>query len=181
MTRDFAHGFLEELFAGRNLMPGRGPGGMWKRNEVEVMVCALDTIFATDCLFELGAIDELSDGQSAYGNYETRFQDSNLVVHPGRTVEDFIGGGNAIATAHSFAWETSANGGEINCRSDTCFVYPAKFFEPPEQRFAGGVRKRSFQDGFTRPGGLSDQHYLTENRSAGDRRGSHAGTTPALH
>ena len=55
---------------------------MWKRNEVELMVGALDTKFATDYLFELAAIDELGDRQSANWNYETRFQDSNLVVHP---------------------------------------------------------------------------------------------------
>ena len=83
MARDELERALEQFFARRNFRPGRGAGGMRQRNEIETVLRALSSKFATDDLFQFCAIDELGDGQSADRNDEPRPQDFDFVIHPG--------------------------------------------------------------------------------------------------
>src|SRR4029077_11762416 len=121
---------LGECFAGWNFVPGRCAGRMRQRNQVEAMVCMHDAKFAANYVLQSSAVDELHDRQSAHRNNETWLQNPNLVIHPQRTVANFIWCWNAVGAAGIFARETAADGGEIDLRSDGSFVHSAKLFEP---------------------------------------------------
>lgn len=117
MSRDFAQGSDEQFFAGRKFVPGRCPGGMRQRNQIESMSGAADSEFTADYLFELCAIDELGDGQAADWNNESRFQDADLVLHPRGTITNLVWSRDAVAAAGILAGKTSTDCGEIDCRS----------------------------------------------------------------
>jgi hypothetical protein len=139
---------------------------MRQRNQVEAVARMHYSKFVANYVFQFCAVDESHDRQSADGNDETRLQDPNFIIHPHRTVANLIWCRDAVGAAGILAWETAANGGEINLRSDGGFVHPAKLFEPTEERFAGRVRKRSFQYRFSRTGRLADDHYIAYDRAA---------------
>jgi hypothetical protein len=135
--------------------------------------------FAANYVFQFCAVDKLHDRQSADGNNETRLQNPNLIIHPQRTVTNLIRCWDAVGAAGVFAGETTADRGEIDLRSNGGFVHSAKLFEPTEERFAGGVRKRSFQCRFPWTGRLPDDHHIAHDRATGYRRGLHAWTAAA--
>ncbi len=160
-------------------MPGRGAGGMRKRNHVEAMPGTLNTKFAADHFFQLRRIDELRDSQPTDGNDEARPQNFDFVIHPGSAVANFVRSRNAICAARIFSGKTAANGGEINFRPNRGFVYAAEFFEPAEKCLASGMRKRSLQNRFSWTGCLTNDHYIARDCATGDRRGFHARTPTA--
>ena len=125
-----------------------------------------DSKFAANYVFQLCTVDELHDRQSADGNNETRLQNPNLIIHPQRTVANIIRRRDAIAAPGIFARETTADGGEIDLRSNGGFVHSAKLFEPTEKCFAGSVRKRSFQCRFSRTGRLPNNHHIADDRAS---------------
>jgi hypothetical protein len=125
-----------------------------------------DAKFAANYVLQSSAVDELDDRQSADRNNETRLQNPNLIIHPQRTVTNFIWCWNAVGTAGIFAGETTADGGEIDLRSNSGFVHSARLFEPTKERFAGRVRKRSFQRWLPRARRLSDDHHIAHDGTA---------------
>jgi hypothetical protein len=157
---------LGECFAGWNFMPGRRAGRMRQRNQVEAVARMHDAKFAANYVFQFCAVDELHNRQSADGNNETRLQNPNLIIDPQRTVANFIWCWDAVRAAGIFAGETAADGGEIDLRSNGCFVHSAKSFEPTEECFASSVRKRSFQHWFPGTGRLPNDHYVAYYRAA---------------
>ena len=125
-----------------------------------------DAKFAANYAFQFCTVDELHDRQSADGNNETRLQNPNLIIHPQRTVANFIRRRDAVGAAGIFAGETAADGGEIDLRSNGGFVHSAKLFEPTEECFAGRMRKRSFQRRFPRTRRLPNYHHIAYDRAA---------------
>ena len=91
---------------------------MRQRDQIESMLCAFNAEFAADDFVQGGAIDEPRDGETADRDYETRSQNFDLFIHPGRAIANFIGCRNTIAAIWSFPRKTSANRCEINCRSN---------------------------------------------------------------
>jgi hypothetical protein len=169
----------EQFFSRRNLVPGRGARRMRKRDHVETVPCALNTKSAADHFFQLRAVDELHNSQSAYRNNQTRPQNFDFIIHPGRAIADFIRSRNAICAARILSGKTTADGGEINFRTNCSFVHPAEFFEPPKKRLTSCVRKRSLQNRFARTGRLTNDHNIAHDCAARDWRGFHARTTTA--
>src|SRR6476660_2895248 len=139
---------------------------MRQGNQVEAVASVRDAKFAANYVLQSSAVDELHDRQSADGNNETWLQDSNLIIHPQRTVANLIWCWNAVGAAGIFARETAADGGEIDLRSNGGFIHSAKLFEPTEERFAGRVRKRPFQRRFPRTGRLTNDHHIAHDRAA---------------
>src|SRR5437762_12384550 len=129
---------------------------MRQRNQVEALARMRDAKFAPNYVFQFCTVDELHDRQSADGNNETRLQNPNLIIHPQHTVTNLIRRSHAVGAARIFAGETTADGGEIDLRSNGGFVHSAKLFEPTEECFASSVRKRSTQRPFPRPRQLSN-------------------------
>ena len=139
---------------------------MRQRNQIEAVVRMHDAKFAANKVLQSFAVDELRDRQSADRNNETRLQNPNLIIHPQRTVANLVWRRDAVGASGIFAGETAADGGEIELRSNRGFVHSAKLFEPTEECFAGGVRKRSFQCRFSRTGRLPNDHYIAHDRAA---------------
>ena len=139
---------------------------MRQRNQINAVVCMNDAKFAANYVVQFCTVDELRDRQSADGNDETRLQNPNLMIHPQRTVANFIRRRDAVGAAGIFTRETAADGGEIDLRSNGGFVHPAKLFEPAKECFASRVRKRSLQDWFARTGRLPDDHHIARDRAA---------------
>src|SRR2546430_8550229 len=169
----------EQFFSRRNLVPGRGSGGMRKRNYIEVVPGTLNAKFAADYFFQLRAIDELRDSQPADGNDERRPQNFDLTIHPGRAVANFVRRRNAISAARIVSGKTAADRCEINFGTDGSLIHPTKFFEPPKKSLASCVRKRSLQHRLPWTGGLTNDHYIAHDCAARDRRGLHARATTA--
>jgi hypothetical protein len=173
VSRNQFESALGERFAGWNFVPGRSAGGMRQRNQVEAVVRMDDPKFAANYVFQFCTVDELHDRQSTDGNNETRLQNSNLIIHPRRTVANLIWCWNAVGASGIFAGETTADGGEIDLRSNGGFIHSTKLIEPTEECFAGRVRKRPFQRWFPRTGRLPNDHYIAQDRAAGHRCGLH--------
>jgi hypothetical protein len=95
-----------------------------------------------------------------------RLQNPNLIIHPQRTVANLIRRRDAVAAPGIFARETTADGGEIDLRSNGGFVHSAKLLEPTEECFAGSVSKRPFQRRFPRTRRLPNDHHFAQNRAA---------------
>ena len=134
MPGDFAHRFLQQLFAGRDLVPGRGAGRMRQWNQIEPMVRAFDIKFPTNHFFQFLAADELGDGEFADGNDQLRLEEIDFIVHPRRAIPDFVGRGNSVTSGSSLAGKTATDRGEINLGADLFFVHAAKLLEPTEER-----------------------------------------------
>src|SRR6266480_4698581 len=169
----------EQFFSRRNLVPGRGSGGMRKWNHVEVVPGTLNAKFAADYFFQLRAIDELRDSQPADRNDETRPQNFDFMSHPGRTVANFVRSRNAISAARIFSGKAAADRCKINFGTDGSLIHPTEFFEPPKKSLASCVRKRSLQHRLPWTGGLTYDHYIAHDCAARDRRGLHARATTA--
>ena len=136
---------------------------MRQRDQVEAVARMRDAKFAANYVFQFCTVDELHDCQPTDGNNETRLQNSNLIIHPRRTVANLIRRRDAIGAARIFAGETTADGGEIDLRSNGGFVHSARLLEPTEECLAGSVRKRSFQRWFPRTRRLADDHHIAHD------------------
>src|SRR6266853_3210719 len=136
---------LGQCFSGWDFVPWRRTGGMRQRNQVEEVARTRDTESATDHVLQLCTVDELHNRKPANGNDEMRPQNSNLIIHPQRTIANLIRRGDAIRARGIFAGKTTADSGEINSRANGDFVHSGKLFEPTEKRFPSSVRKRPFQ------------------------------------
>src|SRR5215510_13865504 len=170
MARDQFERSPQQLFARRNLVPGRRARWMRKGNQVERMPCALNTKFAADHFLQFRAIDELGDSQPTNRNNETRSQNFDFIIDPRRAVANLVRSRNAICAARIFAGKTAADRCEINFRSNGGFVHPTEFFEPAEERLAGGMRKRSLQNRFPWTWRLTNDHHVAYDCAARDRR-----------
>src|SRR5262245_56721241 len=123
MTRDQLEGALGECFAGWNFVPGRRAGRMRQRNQIETVTRMLDAKFAANYLFQFCTVGKLQDCQAADGNYESRLQNPNLIVHPQRAVANLIRCWDAVSAAGVFARETTADGGKIDFFPNSDFVH----------------------------------------------------------
>ncbi len=123
---------------------------------------------------------KLSDGKFAYRNDQLRSQQIDLVVHPGRTIPDFIRRRNAVSAGGRLPWKAAADRGEINLRAHLRLIQMTEFIEPAEERAAGRPCERPSQNRFSDPWRLPDQHDPAKNCSARDRWGQHSRTEPAL-
>jgi hypothetical protein len=146
---------------------------MRQRNQVEAVARTRDTESATDHVLQLCTVDELHNRKPANGNDEMRPQNSNLIIHPQRTIANLIRRGDAIRAAGIFPGKTTADCGEINFRTNGGFVHSTKLFEPTEKRFPSSVRERPSQGWFPRPGRLSNDYYVAHDSAAGHWRGFH--------
>jgi hypothetical protein len=171
---------LGECFPGWNFVPGRRAGRMRQRNQVEAVARIDDAKFATNYVFQFYTGDEPRHRQAADWNNETGLQNPNFIIHPQRTVANLTRRWDTVGSAGIFAGEAAAHGGEINLRSNGCFVHAAKLFEPTKECFAGSVRKRSFQRWFPRTRRLPNDHYVAHDRAAGNRLGLHPWTATAF-
>lgn len=105
---------LGQSVTGWNLVPGRCARGMRQRNQVEAMSRTCDSEFSPNYVFQLCAIDKLDNGQSTDRNDQTRPQDLNFIVHPGRAIANLIWRRDAVGAAGIFTRETAADGSEID-------------------------------------------------------------------
>lgn len=152
---------------------------MRKRYHVETLPRTRDAKLSPDHFFQLCAVDELHDGQPTDWNHEARLQNFDFPIHPRRAVANLIRSRNAICPTRILSGKTAADGCEINSRSDRGFIHPAKFFEPAKKCLPCGMRERSLQDRFSRPRGLTNDHYVAHDRAAGDWRRFHPWATTA--
>src|SRR6202022_2530226 len=120
---------------------------MRQRNQIEDVSGRTRAKFAANDLLQFRALDELRDRQPAGRNYETRLQDFDFLVHPGRAISNLIRRRHAIGPAGRFAGKTATNGREINCRSNGGFVYSAKLLEPAKECLPSRVGEWAFQSG----------------------------------
>ena len=139
---------------------------MRQRNQVEPVASMRNAKFVTNHVLQFCTVDKLNDRQSADGNNETRLQNPNLIIHPQSTVANLIRGRDAVRTTGIFTGETTADGSEIDVRSNRGFVHSAKLFEPTEECFASGMRKRSLQRRFPWTGCLPNDHHVANDRTA---------------
>ena len=139
---------------------------MRQRNQVEPVASMRNAKFVTNHVLQFCTVDKLNDRQSADGNNETRLQNPDLIIDPQRAVANFIRGWNAIGAARIFAGKTAADSGEINLRPHSRFVHSAKLFEPTEECFASGMRKRSLRRRFPWTGCLPNDHHVANDRTA---------------
>ena len=114
MPRDHFELALSQCFAGRNFVPGRCAGRMWQWNQVELTACMENAEFAADYAFQFNAVDKLRDRQSTDGNDKARLQNSDLVIHPQRTVANLIRCWDAVTATGIFSGETTADRSEVN-------------------------------------------------------------------
>jgi hypothetical protein len=166
MTRDKFERALGQPFARWNLVPRRGARGMRQWNQVEAVARTHDAKFAANHVLQLCAVDELHDRESPDGDDEARLQNSNLIIHPQRTIANFIWRWHAVRPAGIFARETTAYCGEIDLRPNSGFAHSAKLFEPAEECFASRMGKRAFQRWFPRTRRLSNYHYVAHDGAA---------------
>src|SRR6267378_1586688 len=179
MTSDQFQRASEQFLSRGNLVPGRGTGGMRKRNYFEAMPGTLTAKFPADHFFQLRTIDELRDSQPADGNDKARPQNFDFVIHPGSAVANFVWSRNSIRAARISSRKTAADRCEINFRTDCSFVHRAEFCEPPKKRLTSGVCKRSLQHRFPWTGRLTNDHYIAHDCAARDRHRFHARATTA--
>jgi len=142
---------------------------MRQRDQIKSTFGARYSKPATDHAFQLFAVNELRDGQTAHRDYETRFQNFDLVIHPGGAIANFIRRRNTIATGWSFAGETSTDRCEIDCRSHGGFVQTTELIEPAKHCFTSRVGERALQYRLARTGCLADQHDIAQDRPARNR------------
>jgi len=72
---------------------------MRQRNQIKALSGAVRAKLATDNLLQLCEFDKLRDRESANRNNQTRLQDLDLFVHPGRTIANFVRCRHAIGPA----------------------------------------------------------------------------------
>src|SRR5215469_2432965 len=179
MTRDFAHCFFEKLFSRRNLVPWRRTGRMWQWNQIKNMTRTGFGKFFANHFLQVLTSDELRDCQSAHRDNQTRFQDFDLVVHPRRTIKNFVRCRDAISPAGGFTRKTPTYGCEINSRPDRCLIHFAESFEPPKESSTRGVCEWPLQGWLTRPGCLANDYHLAADGTAGNGRRLHSAAASA--
>jgi hypothetical protein len=153
---------------------------MGQRNHVEGPAIATLRKGSADHFVEFFERQELRNGQFADWNDEARSQQFDFVVHPGRTIPNFVGSRNTISPRGRFPREAAADGGKINPGAHFCFAQIAKLLEPTEEGAARRPGKRFAEDRFPGARRLTDQHDFAQDRPAGNRRREHARTAPAL-
>ena len=110
---------------------------MRQRDKIDNYTCAFRAKFSSDHIFKFFEGQKLREGQPSDRNNKTRTQNSELIIHPGRAISNFIRCRYAVATARRFAGETSTDRGEVDGRSYRPLVHATEFLEPAEQSFAG--------------------------------------------
>jgi hypothetical protein len=153
---------------------------MRQRDYFEGATVAADLKTAPHDFVQFLEREKLRDRKFADGDDESRLEQGDLSIHPGRTIPDFIRRWNAIATRSRFPGETSTDGCEVNLRAHFRFIQVTEFFEPTEEGAARRPGEGPAQDGLFHSGRLADEHDFAEDWSAGNRRRQHARTAPAL-
>jgi len=153
---------------------------MGQRNHVERATIATLRKRAAHHFVEFLESQKLRDGQFSDRDYEAWSQKIDFVIHPRRTISDFVGRWNAISARGCFPREAAADGGEINPGAHLRFAQMAKLFEPTEEGAARRPGKRFAQDRLSDSGRLTHEHDFAQDRPAGNRWRQHARTTPAL-
>ena len=179
MTRDFAHRHFEKLFSRRNLVPWRRTGRMRQWNQIKNVVHATSAKFLANHFLQPLASDELRDCQSADRDNQTRLQDFDLLIHPRRTIANFVRCRDAIRAAGGFARKTPAHRCEINSRPNDRLIHPAELFEPSKESLTSRVCEWPLQGWLTRTGCLANDHDVAGDGAAGNGRRFHSRAAPA--
>ena len=153
---------------------------MRQRDYFEGATVAADLETAPDDFVQFFEREELRDRKFADGDDESRLQQIDLIIHPGRTIPDLVRRWNAVAARSCFPRETAAHGREINLRAHFHFVQVTEFLEPTEERPASGPREGPAEDRLFHARRLTDQHDLAQHGAARNWRRQHARTAPAL-
>ena len=153
---------------------------MGKGNQIEVLAGARGAKTLSDDLVEFSDRHELRDRQFAHRDDEMRAENFQLAIEPGRTVRDFLGVGNAVASAWGFAGETAADCGEIYPSPHFLFIQAGRLLEPPEKSFASSPGKRFPGQRFAHAWRLPNEQDLAHDRAARDRRRVHPRAAPAI-
>lgn len=103
---------------------------MRKRDEIEGKAFILDDEPATNDAIEFVHDDEPGNGKSANGNNESRTQDLQLIVHPGRTIRNLLRRWHAIGPAGCFSGKTTDDSSEVDSRTHRRFIHCAPLFKP---------------------------------------------------
>src|SRR6476646_4874502 len=180
MTRNAPHCFPEETEARRDAMPGRCTGRMGERNQIESAAFIVNGKGPAHHFIELLERQELRDGQFADGDDQLGSQEIDLVVHPGRTIPDFVRRRNTVAAGCSFARETAADSGEVDPGADLFFVHSTELLKPAEERAPRGPCEGLPQDRLFNTRCLTDEHDLAQYRTAGNGWWNHSRAAPAL-
>lgn len=180
MPGDQPHRFPEQADSRRNAMPGGGAGRVGQWNQVEGAAVVAELKRSTHDFVELLEGKKLGDREFADGNDELWSQKIDFIIHPGRTIPDFVRRRDAVAARGGFAGEAATDCGKINLGTDLFLAQRAELLEPPEKRATRGPRKWFAQDGLFYPRRLTDQDHFAQDGTARHRRRYHPGTTPAL-
>ena len=129
---------------------------------------------------ELRENKKLGDRKFADRNDELWSQKVDFIIHPARTIPNLIRRRNPVAVRGRLAGKTAADGGKVNPRAHLRFTQMTEFFEPTEERAASRPGEWLAQNRFSDTGGLTEEHHLAEDRSAGNRRRQHPRATAAL-
>ena len=166
MAGDEGHGVGEECLTGLDAGPGRGAGGMGKRDEVEFPAVEGGAETRADDLIHAGAGDEALDGEAADRDDEFGLQEEDFLAEPLGAVFDFGGIWDAIAAGRVAAGEATAYGGHVNVSAKYFFVYAGVLLEPRKEALAGSPGEGTAEHGFADAGGLADEEDATKDGAA---------------
>lgn len=139
---------------------------MRQRNQVEGATVAPKGEGAPNYLVEFLEREELGDREFTDRNDELRLQQIDFVIHPGRTISNFVWRGDAVAACRSFPGKAAADGREINVRADLFLSQPAELLKPAEEGAARRPREGFAEHRLFHAGRLADEHYFAENWAA---------------
>lgn len=145
-------------------------------DQIKIVIVSAKEKFTADDAIEFLARDKLRDRELADRDDEAWPQNLEFFLHPRGTISNLFRDRNAVAPARRLPRETTNDGGEINARTDRCFVDSAKFFEPAEESLPRGMREWPFQNRLPHARRLAHDDDVAYDCAAGDRRWNHART-----
>jgi len=153
---------------------------VWERDEVENAVLVSNGKGAANDFIEFFERQKLGNGEFADWDDQFGTQEIDLVIHPGRTVPDFVRRRNPIPARRRFAREATTDRGEVNFGANLLFIHAAELLEPAEQRPASCPREWFAEHRFFYAWRLANQHDFAEDWAARNWRRQHPRATPAL-
>lgn len=153
---------------------------MRQRNQVEAAAVPTKREGVPDDFVELLERKKLGDRELTDRNNEPRLEEIDLIIHPGRTIPDLVGRGNAVAARRGFPGEATAYRREINLGADLFFTQSAELLEPAEKGATRRPREWLAEHRLFYAGRLADENHFADDRSARNWWRQHPGATPAL-
>jgi hypothetical protein len=153
---------------------------MRQRDQIKCATVTTKTERPSDRFVKFLERNELGDRQLPDGNDELRLQHLDFVIHPAGAILDFVRSRNAIATGARFSRKAAADGCEVNPSAHVRFWQMAEFLEPAKEGSTGRPGEWPAQNWLPHTWCLTDQNYLAQDRTTGNRWRQHARTAPAL-